>query len=117
MKNGLFTLVSAALWLTASTSLAVASESQPVPREAQAQAARLLIAAGVDANTARVSVQAGIDADGGVTRMSVLRSSGSRETDRAVEAVLRQVVRAHPPIGLEDGTVTLNVGSAQLSAR
>jgi TonB family protein len=117
MKIRFLTLASAALWLAASTSFAVASELQPIPPGAQAEAARRLSAAGVDANTVRVSVQAGIDADGGVTKVSVLRSSGSRQTDRAVEAVLRQVVRAHPPIGLEDGTVTLNVGAAQLSAR
>jgi len=106
----------AGLLLASATSFATASELQPVSPATKARAERLLAAAGVDP-TAQVSVRAHIDPDGKVTRIRVLRSSGSLQTDQTVEAVLQQVIRADPPLGLEDGAVTLKVGAAQLSSR
>jgi TonB family protein len=100
----------AALVLAASFSFAMASELQPTPRPAQAEADRLLADAGIDGATQPISVRARIDPAGKVTGVNVLKSSGSRTTDWAVEAVLRRVILAHPPLGLTDGSVTLNVG-------
>lgn len=104
----------AGLLLASATSFATASELQPVAPGTKAEAARLLAAAGVDA---QVSVRARIDPEGKVTAVRVLRSSGSPRTDRTVEAVLKRVIRADPPLGLTDGAVTLNVGAARFSAR
>lgn len=83
---------------------------QPTPRPAQVQGDSLLADAGIEATTQPISVLARIDPDGKVTWVNVLKSSGSRTTDWAVEAVLRRVILAHPPVGLTDGSVTLNVG-------
>lgn len=110
MKADWMSLGLALLMLAAATSFAVAGELQPTPRQAQVQADRLLADAGVDATAQPVSVRARIAPDGKVTGVQVLKSSGSRTTDWAVEAVLRRVVLAHPPLGLSDGAVTLNVG-------
>jgi TonB family protein len=109
MKAQFLKLSAAGLLLAAATSFATAAELQPVPRRTQAQADRLLSAAGVDVQAQSVSVRASIDPDGRVTGVNVLRSSGSRETDRVVEAVLKRVIRADPPLGLTDGTVTLTL--------
>ena len=110
MYSKLLMLGAATFCLAASTSFATASELQPVPRAAQAAADRLLRDAGLDANTSSVSVRARIDLDGRVTGTEVLHSSGAPETDRKVEAVLKRVVRAYPPIGLSNGSVTLRLG-------
>ncbi len=119
MKAQFLRLSAAGLLLASTTSFATAAELQPVPRRTQVEADRLLGAAGVDAHAQTVSVRARIDPDGRVTGVEVLRSSGSRQTDRVVEAVLKRVIRADPPVGLADGAVTLNVGgsSARADAR
>lgn len=119
MKAQFLRLSAAGFLLASATSFATASELQPVPRRTQVEADRLLSAAGVDAQAQPVSVRARIDPDGRVTGVDVLRSSGSRQTDRAVETVLKRVIRADPPLGLTDGAVTLNVGgpSARADAR
>jgi TonB family protein len=111
MKAQFLRLSAAGFLLASATSFATASELQPVPPRAQARADRLLSAAGLDAQIQPVSVRASIDPDGRVTGVSVLRSSGSRHTDRMVETVLRRVIRADPPLGLTGGAVTLNVGA------
>ncbi len=119
MKAQFLRLSAAGFLLASATSFATASELQPVPHRTQAEADRLLSAAGLDAQTQPVSIRASIDLDGRVTGVSVLRSSGSRQTDRVIEAVLKRVIRADPPLGLTDGAVTLNVGgsSARADAR
>ncbi len=116
MKAPFLTVVSVALTLASATSFATASEVQPVAPGTQAKADRLLSAAGVDPRAQTVSVRASIDPDGKVTGVTVLRSSGSPQTDRKVVAVLKRVIRADPPLGLTDGAVTLNVGGPSVQA-
>ena len=80
---------------------------------AKAQAQRLLGVANVDTQGRMVTVRAAIDPDGKVTGVRVVRSSGSRDTDRTIEAVLQTVIHSYPPLGLMDGSVTMSVGDAR----
>jgi TonB family protein len=107
----------AGLMLAAATSFATAAELQPLPGPAKAEAQRLLTDAGVDTQGQTVTVRAAIDPDGKVTGVKVLKSSGSRRTDRIVGAVLQAVVRAYPPLGLTDGAVTMQVGDSLQASR
>jgi TonB family protein len=86
------------------------AESQRYAERANARAASLLQSAGVDAEAATVSVRAKVSADGNVTGVQVMRSSGSADTDRAVAGVLRKILVSDAPLGLMNGAVTLNVG-------
>ena len=113
MKAPFMPSLALALTLASATSFAMASELQPTSARTQALADRLLSQAGVDAT---VSVRASIDPDGQVTGVTVLRSSGSPQTDRTVEAVLKRVIRADPPLGLSDGAVTLNLAGPAVQA-
>ena len=120
MKSHLLALSSAALLFTGSVSAAAAapSESLQYANRVQPRAESLLLAARIDPQGPPVSVRARVGADGHLTGLEVLRSSGSRDTDRAVKTVLRKVVTGDPPIGLLNGAVTLNVGQgARLEAQ
>ena len=115
MKAQFLGLSAAALLLAGSAN--AASAAGPAPTEfaqfsslAQARADRLLAAAGVDSTAQPVSVRASVAVDGHLTGITVLKSSGSPDTDRAVATVLRRVLLSDPPLGLLNGAVILNVG-------
>ena len=105
-------LSAAALTFAASTMRAAPAELPYYSARTQAKLHSLLRASGIDPEVKSVSVRAFVAPDGQLTGMKVIRSSGSRDTDRAVETVLRKIVVADPPIGLDDGAVTLNLNPA-----
>ena len=114
MKLKILLLSAAALSFAASASQATDSETQYYSARAQARLPSLLRAARIDSTVRSVSVRATVDPEGRLTGMKVLRSSGSRDTDSAVETVLRKLVRTDPPLGLNDGAVTLNLNPAPI---
>ena len=114
MNTQLLALAAAALLSAASISRAAPSELQRYTDRAEARAQVLLHASGLDFATQSVSVRATVNPDGRLGPTQVLRSSGSRADDLAVETVLRKIVMANPPLGLTDGAVTLNVGGARI---
>jgi len=113
MKTTLLILVilgAAGLLFAAPASHAAPSDLQRYADRAWATARTLLPATGLDFRTQHVSVRASVDEDGHVNSIRVVRSSGSPQTDRAVEAVLRKIVLAEALIGLTGAAVTLNAG-------
>jgi TonB family protein len=113
MKTLLLAVAGAALFV-ASAPQAAPSESDRYAARANARAQSLLESKNIDTRGEGVSVRATVDPMGSITAIKVVRSSGSAETDRAVEAVLRRVVRADAPAGLMNGAVTLNVGKTAI---
>lgn len=105
-------LGAAALSIAASTLHAAPAELPYYSARTQAKLHSLLHASGLDSEARSVSVRAFVAPDGRLTGMKVIRSSGSRDTDHAVETVLRKIVVADPPLGLDDGAVTLNLNPA-----
>jgi hypothetical protein len=81
-------------------------------QRAQARADILLQAHGIDPEAQSVAVRACVSANGRLTEMQLLRSSGLERVDRMVGHVLRKVLLADAPIGLVGGSVTLSLGSA-----
>ncbi|MGZ6040534.1 MAG: hypothetical protein ACXWKR_17830 [Phenylobacterium sp.] len=112
MKSKLLLLAAAGLLIAGPASAAgrADAETQAYTARANARAAALLSAAGLDSPAAPVSVRAKVDADGFLTRLEVLRTSGSAQTDSAVARVLRRILISDAPVGLLNATVTLNVG-------
>jgi TonB family protein len=109
MKTQVFLLTAAALVLAAAPTWADPSETQRYADRAKTDAQSLLRATRLDLKGQSVSVRAKVDLDGHLTGMQVVRSSGSRDTDVAVETVLKKVVVKDPLFGLTDGAVTLTV--------
>ena len=109
MKTQAFLLTAAALVLAASATWAAPSELQRYADRAKVDAQSLLRGARLDLKGQSVSVRAKVDVDGRLTGMQVVRSSGSRDADIAVEAVLKKVVAREPLFGLTDGAVLLTV--------
>jgi TonB family protein len=104
----------AALVLGASQAHAASTEFQSYVERAEAKADTMLRAAGVDIEAQSVAVRVTVSPDGRLTGARVVRSSGSPETDHAVETVLRKIVATNAPLGLVDGAVTLNLGRTPL---
>lgn len=109
MKSQFLVLSAAAFLMAAPAANAALSESQIYANRIQPRVDRLLRDAGIGPQAQPVSVRATVALDGHVTGVQVLRSSGSRDTDRAIATVLRNVVAADAPVGLLDGAVTLNL--------
>lgn len=114
MKTQAFLLGAAALVFAASASIAAPSESQRYADRAKAKAENLLRATRLDLKGQTVSVRAKVDLDGRLTGMQVVRSSGSRDTDLAVETVLKKVIVRDPLFGLTDGAVLMTVVGAPI---
>ncbi|HEV7384546.1 MAG TPA: TonB C-terminal domain-containing protein [Phenylobacterium sp.] len=114
MKAQLLMLSAAGLLFAGSASHAALPESQQYAGRANARAEALLRAAGIDDQVQPVSVRASVSPDGHLTGLRIIRTSGSRDTDRAVAEVLRKVLVADAPVGLLNGAVTLNVGQGAL---
>ncbi len=112
MKTQVFLLSAAALILAAAPTWAAPSETQRYADRAKAEAQSLLRATRLDLKGHSVSVRATVDVDGRLTGMQVVRSSGSPDTDIAVETVLKKVVARDLLFGLTDGAVLLTVNGA-----
>jgi TonB family protein len=97
---------------TATTATAATTPVQQFASRAEAQAQAKLSAAGVNLNGQTVAVRAVVDGDGRLNAVHVVRSSGSHDTDAAVETALRKLTVADAPPALVGGAITLNLGSA-----
>lgn len=114
MKTPLLMLAAAGLLFAGSASAAASrpadAETQQFAEHANARAAALLSAGGVDFSAPAVSVRARVRTDGTVSGLEIVRTSGSPQTDRVVAGVLRKILISDAPVGLLNATVTLNVG-------
>jgi len=109
-----------ALLLAGSAAQATTSSVQQFAGRAEAQALVRLNAAGVDLNGHSVAVRATVDGDGHLNGVRVVRSSGSRDTDAAIEAALKKLPVADAPTALIGGAITFTLGdvaSEQAAAR
>lgn len=113
MKAQLLMLSAAGLLFAASASHAAPSELQQYLDRAHAQADQKLAAASVPLN-APVTVKAYIGGDGRLSNVHVIRSSGSRDTDFAVEQALKRLAVANTPAPLVGAAINLTFGDAPI---
>ena len=117
MKIPLFVFGAAAFLLTSG-----AAQASPDGRlqsfldRAEAQAQSIAVAAGCDLDAQAIKVRAYIDAEGRLKSVQVVGSSGSRDTDRAVEQSLRHLQLADVPGELIDANLTFLLGHAGAAA-
>jgi TonB family protein len=111
MKAQLLMLSAVGLLVAASSShAATAPELQAFLDRAQAQAENRLDVAGVDLKGQPVAVRGSVDSEGKLRAIHVVRSTGSRDTDFAVEKALKRMSVANVPPLLVGGEVTLALG-------
>lgn len=108
--------------LMLSAAVLFAGQAQASPRDvrnylqrAGDAAAAEVAAAGVDVGEG-LDVQARIDAEGRLTTVRVVRSTGSLEIDRKAVKALKRLRVAGPPNSLLGADVTIAVGKAPLSS-
>jgi outer membrane biosynthesis protein TonB len=106
-------LLSAASLLFAASAHAAPSELQQYLDRAHAQAHQTLAAASVPLN-APVTVKAYVGGDGRLNNLHVIRSSGSRDTDFAVEQALKRLAVAGAPTPLVGASIKLTLGEAPI---
>ncbi len=110
MKPQVFALSAVGMLFAVSATSSAPRESQQYARRAYSRAKVLLRTAGLGASAQPASVRARVDQSGSLIRLSVLRSSGCPDVDRALKAVLRRMLAIDPPCRLRNGAVTLNIG-------
>ena len=110
MKPQVFALSAVGMLFAVSATSSAPRESQRYARRAYSRAKVLLRAAGLGASPQPASVRARVDGEGSLVGLSVLRSSGCAEIDRALKTVLRRILDIDPPCRLRNGAVTLNIG-------
>lgn len=115
MKAQLLMLGAAAFLAASAPALALDREVQSFVDHAQAAADAKLASAGV-APTGDTEVRGTISADGLITGLHVVRSSGSRDNDYAVERALKRLNVGEPPTGLIGAKLTLELAPAGLEA-
>jgi TonB family protein len=114
MKAQLLMLTAASLLFAgASAHAAPASALDQFVDRAHVQADSRLAAAGITP-AAPVAVRATLGADGKLNGLRVTRSSGSRDTDYAVEQALKRMAVADAPAALIGANVTLTLGPAPI---
>jgi hypothetical protein len=115
MRTLLLSLSAAGLLLAASTAQAVTSpEVRRFLDDGRAAADARLAKAGVSLDGRTADVRAVVGSDGRLMGLHVVRSSGSLETDAAIEKALNHMrVDGAPPL-LGGAQVTLSVGEAPL---
>lgn len=109
--------------LVLSAALAFGGAAHAVTRDvtdylqrASAAATAELAAAGVDAGKG-LKVQARVSSDGRLTGARVVTSSGSPETDRRAQLVLRRLRVSAPPNVLVGADVNIAIGSEPIVAQ
>jgi TonB family protein len=105
-------LLAGALLLAASAVQAAPSALQRFQTQAEAQASASLAAAGVDLKGQPVEIRATVGGDGRLNGAHVLRSTGSRDTDAAIEAAVKKVSVADAPPVLAGNSVVLTLGDS-----
>jgi outer membrane biosynthesis protein TonB len=113
MKAQLLMLSAAGLLFAASASHAAPSELQQYLDRAHAQADRTLAAASVPL-PGPVTVKAYVGGDGRLNNVHVIRTSGSRDADFAVEQALKRLAVADAPAPLVGATIKLTLGDAPI---
>jgi TonB family protein len=121
MKTQLLAFSAAALVALSSTAALARPDSQVTSflKKVEAQADGRLAAAGVDLAGRKVTVKATVDADGLLYGVHVVRSSGSRDADYAIEQALHRLRVNDAPAQLAGADVTfvLDHGLQQASVR
>jgi TonB family protein len=113
MKAQLLMLSAAGLLFAASASRAAPSELQQYLDRAHAQADQTLAAASVPL-PGPVTVRAYVGGDGRLNNLHVVRSSGSRDTDYAVERALKRLAVAGAPTPLVGAAINLTLDGAPI---
>ena len=106
--------------LAGSAAQATTTTEQQKADRTEAQTHDRLNAAGVDLNGHSVAVRATVDGDGHLNGVRVVRSSGSRDTDAAIESAFKKQPVADAPTALIVGAITFTLGdvaSEQAAAR
>lgn len=113
MKTSFFVLGAAALLLTSGAARAAPERPlQSFLDRAEAQAQSLAVAAGCNLDAQAIQVRAYIGPEGRLKSVQVVGSSGSRDTDRAVEQSLRHLQLENVPDQLIDAKLTFFLGHA-----
>jgi TonB family protein len=121
MKTQLLAMGAAALVALSSTAALASPDAQVQTflKKVEAQADGRLAAAGVDLTGRTVTVKATVDAEGLLYGVHVVRSSGSRDADYAVEQALHRLRVNDAPTQLAGADVTFVIdhGLKQASTR
>jgi TonB family protein len=108
--------ISAALFAFSGTVQAGPRDVTDYLQRASAAATAELAAAGVDAGKG-LKVQARVSSDGRLTGARVVNSSGSLETDRRAQLVLRRLRVSAPPNVLIGADVNIAIGAEPIVAQ
>ncbi|HEY8573164.1 TonB family protein [Phenylobacterium sp.] len=117
MKSHLISLVAAAVLAVAPFATAHAAppaEVQDFLGHAAASADAKLAAAGVNLAGQPVKVRATVGSDGRLSGLSIAESTGSRDTDAAVEAALKRLAVGPVPAQVAGRKVMLTLGQAPI---
>jgi len=110
VKPQVFALSAVGMLFAVSATSSAPREAQQYARRAYSRAKVLLRAAGLGASAQPASVRARVDQSGSLIGLSMLRSSGCPDIDRALKTVLKRILAIDPPSRLRNGAVTLNIG-------
>jgi TonB family protein len=115
VKSYLWAMVAAVIMMIAPAAYAAPNaEVREFLRTMAARAEARVAAAGVRLTGTSVKVRAQVGVDGRLGNPAVVRSSGSRSTDAAVEVALRRMP-VYAPAGLTGRSVTLTLGRGGLA--
>ena len=117
MKSHLLPFVAAAVLVAVPAANAHAAppvEVRAYLDEAVAKADARLAEAGVDLSGQSVMVRATVSSDGRLNGLSIAETTGSRDTDAAVEAALKRLRVGPAPAQLAGRGVTLTLGSGAI---
>jgi TonB family protein len=112
----LLSLTTAGFLLSEPTHAATAPEVRQFLDHSGAAANARLAKAGVSLAGQTADVRATVGGDGRLMGLRVVRSSGSRDTDAAIEKALDRLQVEAPPALLSGAQITLPVGGGQVSA-
>jgi len=114
MKAQLLMLSAATLLAAAAPATAADRQLQAFETHAQAAADARLAGAGVTLPAAITKVRGTIGSDGHLMNVHVVGSTGSRDTDYAVEKALKRLDVGQPPVMLVGADLTLSFGPAEI---
>jgi TonB family protein len=114
MKTQFLLLSAASLLFATHAAQAAPSDLQQFAQRAYAEAGQRLDAAHLDLSGQPVEVKAYVASGGRLNGLRVSRSSGSRDTDYAVEQALKKLTVADAPPALIGSTLTLRLGATPI---
>jgi TonB family protein len=116
MQAQLLMLSAAGLLLASTAHAAPSAEVRRFIDQTEAAADARLAERGVDLQGRTAAVRVTVGGDGRLYGVQVVRSTGSRETDDAIEDALRKLRVKDAPAMLSGAQVTLPLGEAPTSA-